>query len=84
MSDEDGFGTSPIFRRRFFELSAATGAALALPGNATASAEDDAFTAGHQHVLNHTPEVHAVPTVVRFDDSSGPTAMEGLVGADAV
>ena len=82
MSDDDRFDDASISRRRFFQLSAATGAALALPGNAAADAEAEAFTAEYQYVLNHTPEAHAVPTLVRFSDSSGPTTMEGLVGGD--
>ena len=82
MSNDDRFDDASISRRRFFQLSAATGAALALPGNAAADAKAEAFTAEYQYVLNHTPEAHAVPTLVRFSDSSGPTTMEGLVGGD--
>ena len=37
MSNEDRFADAPISRRRFFQLSGATGAALALPGNASAA-----------------------------------------------
>ncbi|PSQ40568.1 peptidase M14, partial [Halobacteriales archaeon QS_9_68_42] len=83
MSNDDRFDDASISRRRFFQLSAATGAALTLPGNAVADAKTEAFTAEYQYVLNHTPEAHAVPTLVRFDDPSGPTTMEGLVGGDA-
>ncbi|WP_442928679.1 twin-arginine translocation signal domain-containing protein, partial [Natronomonas sp.] len=35
---KDPFDGSPVSRRRFMELSAATGAALTLPANATADA----------------------------------------------
>ena len=65
MSEDHQFSDAPISRRRFFQLSAATGAALALPGNAAADAEAEAFTAEYQYVLNHTPTDHAVPTLVR-------------------
>jgi hypothetical protein len=78
MTDNDRFSDASISRRRFFQLSAATGAALALPGNATASAEDDAFTAEYQYVLNHTPEDHAVPTLVTFSGEAGVAAFEAL------
>jgi len=78
MSDEDRFADSPVSRRRFFQLSAAVGASLALPGNATASASDEAFTAGYQYVLNHTPEDHAVPTLVTFSSEAGVAAFEAL------
>ncbi|QLD86685.1 hypothetical protein HWV23_13420 [Natronomonas halophila] len=76
---EDPFDGSPVSRRRFMALSAATGAALTLPANATADASSPAFTTEYQYVLNHTPEDHAVPTLVRFSDPSGTTAMEGAL-----
>ena len=58
------FADADIDRRTFVRLSAATGAALALPGNASASASDGAFEAEYQYVLNHTPAEYAVPTLV--------------------
>ena len=73
MSDHDRFDEAPVSRRRFFQLSAATGAALALPGNAAAETTSEKFTAEYQYVLNHTPADHAVPTLVRFDDADGGT-----------
>ncbi len=82
MTEDDRFADAPISRRRFFQLSGAVGASLALPGNATASATDDAFTREYQYVLNHTPADHAVPTLVRFSDPAGPTALEGRLGVD--
>jgi Ni,Fe-hydrogenase I small subunit len=47
MSEEhdDRFSESPMSRRRFMRLSAATGAALSLPGNATADAASEKFDA---------------------------------------
>jgi hypothetical protein len=82
MSPDDRFADASISRRRFVQLSGAVGASLALPGNATASTSNEAFTAEYEYVLNHTPTDHAVPTLVRFDDPAGPTAMEGLVGGE--
>ncbi|MFT4884005.1 MAG: hypothetical protein ACI8U4_001518 [Natronomonas sp.] len=76
---ENPFDGSPVSRRRFMELSAATGAALTLPANATADASSPKYTPEYQYVLNHTPEDHAVPTLVRFSDPSGPTAMESAL-----
>ena len=82
MSSDDPFDDSPVSRRRFMQLSAAAGAALTLPGNATAEASDAAFSTEYQYVLNHTPEDYEVPTLIRFSDASGPTAMEGLLDVD--
>jgi hypothetical protein len=56
MSDDDRFDDVSGSRRRFFQLSAATGAALAMPGNATAAAEDDAFTGGQTNRVELTVE----------------------------
>ncbi|MEF8809204.1 M14 family zinc carboxypeptidase, partial [Natronomonas sp.] len=56
-----------------------TGAALTLPANATADASAPEYTTEYQYVLNHTPEDHPVPTLVRFSDPSGPTAMESAL-----
>ena len=78
MSDDDRFDDASISRRRFFQLSAAAGAALSMPGNATASAEDEAFAAEYQYVLNHTPEDYAVQTLVEFSSESGLQAFEAL------
>jgi hypothetical protein len=82
MSNEDRFADAPISRRRFFQLSGAVGASLALPGNAAASTSAEAFTEVYEYVLNHTPTDHAVPTLVRFDDESGPEAMSAALGSD--
>jgi hypothetical protein len=74
----DRFAEAGIDRRTFVKLSAATGAALALPGNATADTTADEFDAEYRYVQNHTPEDHAVPTLVRFGDGADPTAMEAF------
>ncbi|PSP49226.1 peptidase M14, partial [Halobacteriales archaeon QH_7_69_31] len=84
MSNDDRFADAPISRRRFFQLSGATGAALALPGNATATTTSGKFTEEYEYVLNHTPADHAVPTLVQFDDADGPAAMEAAVGTEVI
>jgi hypothetical protein len=78
MSDNP-FTDSPISRRQFVRLSAATGGALALPGQASADASAPAFDAEYEYLLNHTPDDYAVPTLVTFDDVGGLRAMEALV-----
>jgi hypothetical protein len=77
MSEEPLEG-SPVSRRRFMALSAATGASLTLPGNATADARSPAFSTEYQYVLNHTPEGHAVPTLITFSGTGGLAAFEAL------
>ncbi len=76
----DRFADGSIDRRTLIKLSAATGAALALPGNAAASVSDEAFSAEYQYVQNHTPDGHAVPTLVRFREGADPTALEAFDG----
>jgi hypothetical protein len=75
---EHSFTDADISRRRFVQLSAATGAALALPGNATAEASAPAFDAAYEYVQTHTPEGHAVPTAIAFEDGSGLAALEAI------
>ena len=75
-TDGDRFAGTDIDRRTFVKLSAATGAALALPGNATASASAETFDAEYEYALNHTPTDHRVPTVVQFEAGADPTALE--------
>jgi hypothetical protein len=81
-TSEDGsdgrFDDAGIDRRTFVKLSAATGAALALPGNATASASAPAFDAEYEYIQNHTPADHAVPTLVRFESGTDPTVLESF------
>jgi len=76
--NEGRFSDAGIDRRTFVKLSAATGAALALPGNAAAGASADAFDAEYEYVLNHTPTDHAVPTLVRFGAGADPRALEAF------
>ena len=84
--DSEGrFAGASIDRRTFVRLSGATAAALSLPSNATASvsaAASEKFTDEYQYVLTHTPEDHAVPTLVRFDTETGPSTMASAVSAD--
>ena len=74
------FTDSPISRRQFARLSAATGATLALPGAASADVGDPAFDAEYEYVLTHTPAEHAVPTLVEFESAAGLEALD--VGED--
>ncbi|ELZ02223.1 peptidase M14 carboxypeptidase A [Natrialba chahannaoensis JCM 10990] len=59
---------SSIDRRTFLSLSAATGAALTLPGSATADVSDDILTDELEYVLNHTPEEYEAATSIVFTD----------------
>ncbi|WP_255150471.1 M14 family zinc carboxypeptidase [Halorarius halobius] len=78
------FDDTPISRRDFARLSTAAGAALALPGNATADADSEAFDAEYRYVQNHTPADHSVPTLVTFTDAAGPASMDEAVAADVL
>jgi hypothetical protein len=69
------FSDAPISRRQFARLSAAVGASLALPGNASADAGASEFDPEYEYVLTHTPADYAVPTLVTF---SSPAGMDGL------
>lgn len=76
---------SPISRRNFALLSAAAvGTGLALSGHATSSADAEGFTDTYRYVTNHTPEDHAVPTLVRFSRESGVAAMESTVDGPVI
>ncbi|WP_435317100.1 M14 family metallopeptidase [Haloarchaeobius sp. TZWSO28] len=67
----DRFADAPISRRQFAKLSAAVGASLALPGNATASVSSEKYSTEYQYVVEHTPTDFAVPTLVTFSDAAG-------------
>lgn len=77
MSDNP-FDESPISRRQFVRLSAATGGALTLPGQASAEESSSAFDAEYEYVLNHTPEDYEVPTLVEFSDTASLGVMEAI------
>ncbi|RZH67330.1 M14 family zinc carboxypeptidase [Natrinema altunense] len=65
---DDAFADSPIDRRTFLSLSATTGAALALPGSATADVRGEPMTDEFEFVVNHTPEGYEAATVIEFAD----------------
>ena len=69
---ENPFEESAVTRRQFVRLSAATGGALALPGQATADVSAPAFDAEYEYVLAHTPADYAVPTLVEFAAGASP------------
>jgi hypothetical protein len=75
---EHPFTDVGISRRQFLELSAATGAALSLPGNATAEADAAAFDTRYRYVQRHTPATHAVPTAIDLTDATGIAAVEAI------
>ena len=92
MSDDDRFDDVSGSRRRFFQLSAATGAALAMPGNATAAAEDDAFTGGQPNRVELTVETiegdvssnTRSPSPTRFRTAGPSTPTSGDAEGDGV
>jgi hypothetical protein len=75
---EDRFADACIDRRSFLQLSALTGGALALPGQATATVTASAFDAEYQYVLNHTPAEFAVPTLIQLSDPAALDALQAL------
>lgn len=73
--DESRFERSPVSRRGFLSLSAATAGALSLPGAAFADVESETLTDRYQFVVNHTDDEYEAPTLIRlteggFDDVS--------------
>ena len=75
---EDPFATTPISRRQFVRLSAATGGTLALPGAASADVSSSSFDAEYQYLLNHTPGDYEVPTLVTVEDAVSLRAIENI------
>jgi hypothetical protein len=78
--NHDTFTEHDLSRREFVRLSAATGGALALPGNASAAVDSPKFDAEYRYVLNHTPAGYAVPTLVTFSEAAGFEALSALGG----
>ncbi|WP_255196741.1 M14 family metallopeptidase [Halorarius litoreus] len=78
------FDDASISRRDFVRLSAATGAALSLPGNATANADVTAFDAEYRYVQNHTPLDYSVPTLIRVSDAAGLDAVRAATSAEVL
>nr|WP_233752248.1 MULTISPECIES: M14 family metallopeptidase [Halostella] len=71
-SDEgDPFEGSPIDRRTFLGVAAATGASLALPGAVSAdeAVTDPAMTDRCEFVVNHTPDDYEASVVLEFADA---------------
>lgn len=61
------FSDSPVDRRTFVKLSAATAGALTLPGTALADVSGDVATDKYEFVVNHTPDDYRAFTVAEFD-----------------
>lgn len=68
---EEDFKDSPISRRDFVRLSAATTGVLALPGAASAEYSSSKTTKEYEYILNHTPESETIQTLIKFSDESG-------------
>ncbi|ELY58808.1 peptidase M14 carboxypeptidase A [Natronococcus amylolyticus DSM 10524] len=62
------FDGADIDRRTFLSLSAATGAALAVPGTAAADVTGEPMTDEYAFVVNHTPEAYEAATLIEFAD----------------
>jgi len=73
--DDERFEGARVDRRTFARLAGATAAALALPGNATASVDAAEMTDEYAYVLEHTPDAYEAPTLVTFTDESGLDAL---------
>jgi hypothetical protein len=69
--DRTAFAQSPISRRDFVRLSAATAGVLTLPGAAVAELSSPKMTAEYEFVVNHTPSTERVPTLLLFSDPAG-------------
>lgn len=73
--EESRFEDSPVSRRGFLSLSAATAGALALPGAAVADVDSEKLTDRYAFVVNHTDDDYEAATLIRlaeedFDDLS--------------
>ncbi|WP_137285854.1 M14 family metallopeptidase [Halorussus salinisoli] len=77
-SSDPQFEQSPISRRTFVRLSAATAGALTLPGNALADITSSKFTDVYSYVVNHVDEDFEIPTLLTLDDESGFDALTDL------
>jgi hypothetical protein len=72
-----------IDRRTFLSLSAATGAALAVPGAASADVSGESMTDEYAFVVNHTPESYEAATVIEFADQEALEAFAAEYEEDA-
>ncbi|MFU8870200.1 M14 family zinc carboxypeptidase, partial [Natronococcus sp.] len=73
LEDRDFEGTT-IDRRTFLSVAAATGAALTLPGAASAQVDDDRVTDLAEFVVNATPDDYAATLVLEFEDAESVAA----------
>ncbi|MFC6952466.1 M14 family zinc carboxypeptidase [Halorubellus litoreus] len=79
--DEDAFeGRGGIDRRTFLGVAAATGAALALPGTASADVTDDSMTDLAEFVVNATPDDYEAALAIEFDDATSLDAFDDEYG----
>jgi hypothetical protein len=72
------FENSPISRRDFTRLSAATVGTLALPGAATAKLTSGKMTNEYTYVINHIDQEFTVPTLIEFTSEAGFAELDTL------
>ena len=77
-SHDDRFADSPIDRRQFMRLSAATAGALALPGNALADHESEKATDLYDFIRNHVESDYYIQTLILLDSEDGFDALADL------
>ena len=79
MTDETPLDGTDLTRRDFARLTAATAGALSLPGAASAKNLTSAKTTKrYEYVVNHTPDDHAVATLMEFADETGFAQLDAL------
>lgn len=76
---DDRFADAPISRRQFIRLSAVTGGAITLPGNAHGDHTSPETDGLYEFVRNHTRDAYEIPTLIRLTGRSG---LESLPGAE--
>lgn len=77
------FSDSPISRRTFVRLSAATAGAVTLPGNALADVTSEKFTALYDFIVDHVEADFEIPTLLDLSDEAGFDALAEQ-GIDAI
>ncbi len=75
---EHRFDSSPLSRRQFVRLSAATAGAVAVPGAVSAETTSETFTPLYEFVLNHTDADFAVASLILLEDAAGFADLEDL------
>ncbi|ELZ13471.1 peptidase M14 carboxypeptidase A [Halovivax asiaticus JCM 14624] len=78
--DEGSFDGSPIDRRTFMHVAAATGAALTLPGAVSATVEDDSLTELASFAVDATSDDHQTTLVIEFESVDALDAFYDLYG----